>query len=263
MTPKNLNPIQLGLVSITFRSLSALEILRMTSECGLHGIEWGSDIHLLPGDIKTAEMIRKKSDELSLKTLSYASYYKAGFHDPSDFDLVLKTALALGTSRIRVWAGNQSSATLSPAAKKKIREDLLRIADLATALSIEIGVEYHCETYTDTVDSTEELFLSLDHSPIFSYWQPPLQSIPEQNLQEIQRLGRWIKMVHCFHWKWQEEQHQIHRFPLKEGVPIWRLYLNALKQETSVDTLSLEFVSNDSPQQLTQDCKTLRTLLPL
>ena len=33
-----------GLVSITFRDKSVEEIIRAVSECGLHYIEWGSDV---------------------------------------------------------------------------------------------------------------------------------------------------------------------------------------------------------------------------
>ena len=44
--------IKSGLVSITFRELNPLEIIRLVSKAGLDGIEWGGDVHVPHGDIK-------------------------------------------------------------------------------------------------------------------------------------------------------------------------------------------------------------------
>jgi hypothetical protein len=44
--------IRTGLVSVTFRQLSAEEIIKLVVCAGLEGIEWGGDIHVPHGDLK-------------------------------------------------------------------------------------------------------------------------------------------------------------------------------------------------------------------
>ena len=43
---------RLGLCSVTFREMSAVEVIEICRKLGLEGIEWGGDIHLKP-DIDT------------------------------------------------------------------------------------------------------------------------------------------------------------------------------------------------------------------
>ena len=37
-----------GLVSVTFRDKTPEEIISTVKQCGLEGIEWGGDVHVLP-----------------------------------------------------------------------------------------------------------------------------------------------------------------------------------------------------------------------
>ncbi len=43
-----------GLCSITFRSLSVDAIIELATKARLDGIEWGSDVHVPPGDLELA-----------------------------------------------------------------------------------------------------------------------------------------------------------------------------------------------------------------
>ena len=64
-----------GLTSVTFRKLTCEEIISIAAENGLDGIEWGGDVHAVPGDLKRAEEISRMTKEAGLKVFSYGSYF--------------------------------------------------------------------------------------------------------------------------------------------------------------------------------------------
>ncbi|MES2308441.1 MAG: TIM barrel protein [Verrucomicrobiota bacterium] len=245
-----------GLVSVTFRPIPAKEVIRLASLAEIKGIEWGSDIHLKPGDFETADLIRTESIKNGIEVFSYASYYHAGTSQPEEFDQVLETAEKLASPRIRVWAGKSEAKDISTKQYHQVIDDLLRISDLAKKRGIEIGIEYHGGTLTGTVDSTLALFKSLGDENIFSYWQPSQRTSVETNLRAIEQLGPLIRMVHCFHWDYTATE--IIRRPLTEGWEDWQLYLKALQQFTSAEIISIEFIQNDDPDLFMNDSKTLR-----
>ena len=70
--------IKTGLVSVTFRKLSPEEIIKLVSQSGLDGIEWGGDIHVPHGDVKKARDIAQITKDEGLIVASYGSYYSLG-----------------------------------------------------------------------------------------------------------------------------------------------------------------------------------------
>ena len=94
--------MQTGLVSVTFRQLSYIDIIKLVKESGLDVIEWGSDIHCPSSEFDTARAIAAEMSEHGLKTISYGSYYRTGTFAP--FEDILSIAKILGTDNIRVWA---------------------------------------------------------------------------------------------------------------------------------------------------------------
>ena len=65
-----------GLVSISFRNLCPEEIIDITKESGLLGIEWGGDLHVPHGDVPVAAEVGSKTREAGLEVSSYGSYYR-------------------------------------------------------------------------------------------------------------------------------------------------------------------------------------------
>lgn len=63
--------LKTGLVSVSFRDKSPEEIIRETKKCRLQGIEWGADIHVIPGDVKRAAAIGKLTQEEGLEVFSF------------------------------------------------------------------------------------------------------------------------------------------------------------------------------------------------
>lgn len=248
--------IRIGLVSVTFRDLDPFQIIDLSSQAGIQGIEWGSDVHLPAGDFELARKIRSYSQKKGVDTFSYASYYKAKKQEAHVFDLILKTALELGVNRIRVWAGEKNSEDFSELEFNELINDLKRISQLSQNEGISIGVEFHGWTYTNTVGSTMRLFQTLEDPFIYSYWQPSIGESAAENRNALERLHQWVKMIHCFHWKIEKEQYV--RDPLIEGKEDWKSYLHLMKKHDLIDTISLEFLRNDSIEQLLRDYTNLR-----
>ncbi|MCL2004037.1 MAG: sugar phosphate isomerase/epimerase [Oscillospiraceae bacterium] len=243
----------IGLVSVTFRHLSPRGIVELVQQAGLDGIEWGADVHCPPGQLETAREIAALMAEHGLMTLSYGSYYQTGTFDP--FDSLLDTAEILGTSNIRVWAGSVASALATAENWRCAVEDSQRIAGLAAERGISVSFEYHCDTLTDSIGTTERLLAETNRDNVFSYWQPPAGLSLGDNITAIQRLIKLkkLKSLHVSSFDGTE------RVPLEANGEAWALYI---KEASSANpSLLLEFVKDDNPGQMLRDAAFLRSLI--
>ncbi|MFC4855566.1 sugar phosphate isomerase/epimerase family protein [Actinophytocola glycyrrhizae] len=232
-----------GLVSVTFRQLSPAEIVSLVVDAGLEAIEWGGDVHVPAGDFRTARDVRARCADNGIAIEAYGSYYRAD----GDFGPVLATALALGAPRIRVWAGTKGSAGQPDRAA--VVEDLRAVAALAGGEGVEVAVEYHADTLTDTLDSALALFEEVP--ALKSYWQPPVGATVDDALAAVPALDPVA--VHVFSWTDDGT-----RLPLAAREPLWRPVLAALPADRHA---LLEFVRADSPTTFLQDATTLHTWL--
>src|SRR6188474_3127213 len=100
-----------GLASVTFRRLSVAAVVDLAVTHKLMGIEWGGDLHVPHGDIQSARETRKRCADANIQTTAYGSYYQAGESRSTglDFETVCETAQVLGTTTIRVWAGDKGA----------------------------------------------------------------------------------------------------------------------------------------------------------
>ncbi|MGB3441580.1 MAG: TIM barrel protein [Actinophytocola sp.] len=232
-----------GLVSVTFRQLSPAEIVTLVVDAGLEAIEWGGDVHVPPGDLHTAREVRARCADNGIAIEAYGSYYRAD----GDFGPVLATALALGTPRIRVWAGSNGSAAEPD--RGAVVEDLRAAAALAGADGVELAVEYHANTLTDTLGSALALFAEVP--ALKPYWQPPIGSTVDDALTAVPALEPVA--AHVFSWAGDGA-----RLPLAAREDLWRPVLAALPADCHV---LLEFVRDDSPEAFAHDAATLRAWL--
>ena len=114
-------------------------------------------------------------------------------------------------------------------------------------------MEFHCGTLTDSLESCLEL---LDGCPgLCSGWQPSVGREPELCREEIRRLDGRLSTVHAFQWR------QAERLPFADGIPVWRSYLETLAGQGRPLDILMEFVRNDSPEQLRADAPVLLRLL--
>ena len=176
--------VNTGLVSVTFRQLAPAAIVALVNRVGLDAIEWGGDVHVPHGDIRTAREVRQMTHDAGLEIPSYGSYYRVGSSEPVPFENVLETAVELGAPVIRVWAGIQGSDRADDATWARVIEDSHRIADLAQVAGLGIAYEYHGNTLTDTDAAASRLLAAVDHPAVGTYWQ-----LREAVPLELQLLG--------------------------------------------------------------------------
>jgi sugar phosphate isomerase/epimerase len=131
---------------------------------------------------------------------------------------------------------------------------------MAQKRHIRIGLEYHENTLTDTLASTQQLLQSVESNNLQTFWQPPHTHDHPRKVAELQMVLPYLANVHVFHWHPENKA----RFPLAQGESDWRAYLALLQNSERDHVLSLEFVKDDNEAQYLRDAETLqRWLSPL
>ncbi len=209
---------------------------------------WGGDTHVPHGDLEAARRVGEMTRDAGLEVAAYGSYYRAGHDDELAFERVLPCAAVLGAPLIRVWAGKQSSADADEDYRDRVVNDLRRICEMAK--NIDIALEFHENTLTDTAASARRLLENIDCPNIRTLWQPPVNATREECLADLQTIKLWLANLHVFQWRGNE------RRPLEEGENDWRDYLAAANNEETRYAL-LEFVADDEPENFRRDAKAL------
>ena len=249
--------LKTGLCSITFRQLSVDEIIKLVQKASLDGIEWGGDIHVPHGDLKTAREVAKKCCAADIEISSYGSYYRCETEDPITFREVAETAVALGAPMIRIWAGKLGSAAASAVEREKVVDDLVKCAEIASELKVQIGLEKHGGTLTDTTESTALLMRELAGTGIKFYWQPGVGADIENLLPELEMMLPVLGNFHVFHWKMTEK---LERLALADGIDDWNMFFNIAGRNVGTYWALMEFVAENSPQQFLEDAAVLNRL---
>ena len=227
-----------GLVSVTFRGLSVAEIVGLVSLAGLRAVEWGGDVHV-PDPVAARETAARCADA-GIEVAAYGSYYRAG--SGASFDDVLRTALALGAPRIRIWAG--STGSVAEPDRRAVVDDIARVAGLAAAEGVTVCLEYHANTLTDTLQSTVDLLAAVP--AVRPYWQPPVGGSAAEALVAVETLRPVT--AHVFTWSGTGD-----RLPLADGEAMWVPVLSTMDDGYAL----LEFVRDDDPAAFAEDAATL------
>ena len=250
-----------GLVSVTFRPLSPREIVNLCLENELQGIEWGGDVHVPPGDWKTAREVGKLTREAGLEVACYGSYFRC---DGEDFAPILDSALALEAPLIRVWAGKEPSHEMGDDYYDLIAANLRQICEMAAHENIRIATEYHGNTLTDTRESCRRLHKMVAHPNLFSLWQPlrraqNFEPKIEENLEDLRDVAPFLSNLHVYEWA-EDENNQRQALSLENGAQ-WPQYLEELRKIGGDRFLMLEFVPTGQPEALPKEAAALRALL--
>ncbi|MHC1694512.1 MAG: sugar phosphate isomerase/epimerase family protein [Eubacteriales bacterium] len=243
-----------GLVSVTFRKLSPEQIISVAKQAGLEGIEWGGDVHVPSGDISRARRVGEDTREAGLSVISYGSYYRCG--QGQDFLSVLDTAQVLGAPNIRLWCGVKGSASTSLEEVDALVEDVKKAALQSADRGITLSFEFHGGTYTDTGVSSLGFMKRLrdeGYENVNMYWQPNQFISFEDNIRDIELLSGYVSSLHVFSWEGNI------KYPLEYYSDRWREYLSHL--DKSNHSLLLEFVCDETPEQLYRDADALRSII--
>lgn len=250
-----------GLVSITFRDMSAEEIVKLVSEAKLDGIEWGGDVHVPHGNLPLAKQVRRMTEDAGLEVSAYGSYYRfedcgsRGSESEPSWNAVLDTANELGAPWIRVWAGRSGSDATSDELRGKIVERCWGVSEQAMARGIKVGFEFHDNTLTDSNAATAKLLEAVGHPNLFTFWQPYMSVEQSYRLEGLKRLLDKVWNVHCNHFS---EAGWPHALPLHEGEEDWGAFLEILCSDGRERWISIEHVKDHAVENFRKDAATLR-----
>ena len=226
-----------GLVSVSFRKHSVEEIINLVGLAKLKCIEWGSDVHVPETDFENAKRVGELTKKAGLFVSAYGTYYKLG--QRMDFAPFLKTAKLLGTTNLRVWAGNKKPSDVTTEEREQWTKEAKDICIQAQAEGCRVLFEYHPNTLTETADSALKLISDVNEENCRLYWQPWYKLSTEENVNELEKIKKYVEMVHMFYW----EDHSIRRF-LKEGKNDIKEFLKALNSKDV--PILLEFLPDDN-----------------
>lgn len=244
-----------GLCSVSFRKLSVEEIIEAVKAAGLDGIEWGGDVHVPHGDVETAKRVAKLMRDAGLETLSYGTYYYPGDHVVEDFQGVIDCAVALGTKIIRVWAGSKSLPEVTDEYRAKIIADTQAICDMAKPYGLIVAYEYHGWTLTETLESALQSYKEVNKENFRLYWQPSIFIGCEENVEALKQIMPYCCNMHMFHWS-----SDYVRKTLEEDKSNVKAYLDLAKTNPDIYGVMLEFILEDSIEQMKADAAVLNEL---
>lgn len=239
---------EFGLVSVTFRKNPIEEIISLAGQAGLSCIEWGSDIHVPETDIDNAKRVAKLTKKSGLNVSSYGTYYKLG--QGMDIAPYIDAAKALGTTNLRVWAGNKRPTDVTEEERIAWTNEAKDISKKAEKEGCRILFEFHPNTLTETADSALKLISDIDEENCRLYWQPWYKLSTEENVSELKKVLHYVEMVHMFYW----ENHST-RKPMKEGKDAITEFMKVLNSK-DVPVL-LEFLPQDNCVYLPYEAQSL------
>lgn len=243
-----------GVVSATFKTLPAEEVIRLAVENHLEAVEWSENAHIQPDDPEGGRALRAATEAAGLAVACYGSYYRLGeYDDPAAaFRRSLVSAAALGAPLLRVWAGVRPSAEADEDYRARLVREARLIADMAQAEGVTVVTEWHKNTLTDTNESALALLEAVDHPCFKTLWQPTVALSPAQRVDGIRRLGSRLTNMHVYSWPDGK------RGPLNAAE--WKLYLDAADCGGSHWAL-MEFVRDNTPEQFAEDAARLNDLI--
>ncbi|MBQ2432999.1 MAG: sugar phosphate isomerase/epimerase [Clostridia bacterium] len=240
-----------GLVSITFRNKTPLEICKLCRKANLSAVEWGGDVHVPPRGNKAKETLHL-TGEHGLIVSSYGSYFRLG-QGADAFMYNLEEAVNLNAPVMRIWAGAKGSREYQMDERKLLADELMLLSEKAFDANVRVALEYHPNTLTDDRESVRKLLKETEgetFSPVF-YWQPRWDWEAGETLSAISDLGDRLSHAHVF--AWEHRADGIIRKPIAEGE---KLLTSALAIKKDGYAL-IEFVKDDSDEMLIKDAETL------
>lgn len=243
-----------GLVSVSFRSCSAEQIIKEAAKAGLKYVEWGSDVHAPCKDMAALERIVALQNQHGISCCSYGTYFRLGTTPLDELPGYIRAAKILGTTTLRLWAGNKSPDKYSPEEKAALFDQCRQAAGIAEASGVTLCLECHRNTFTETKEDAMVLMRAVDSPNFAMYWQPNPSETVEENIAYARYLNDYIYHIHAFHIKGAT------KYPLAEGVEEWQTYLKEFSGDHKV---LLEFMPDNRIESLAQEAATLQKIISL
>jgi hypothetical protein len=159
-----------------------------------------------------------------------------------------------------VWAGETGSDRADSTTRQQVVTALRALADQAADRGLELAVEHHPDTLSDTAEMTLRLLDEVGSDAVSTYWQPGIGQSSADALAELRTIvdaaPNRLSAVHVFAWWPAHERH-----PLRTRADLWRPALELIGSAAPRCDVMLEFVPGDSADVLAEEAGTLRDLL--
>lgn len=240
-----------GLVSVSFRSLSFEEIIRIAKEAGLQAIEWGSDVHAPYRDTERLDAIREAGEKAGVACCSYGTYFRLGVTPMAELPGYIAAAKRLGTDILRLWCGDKSTSLYTEDEKQALFAVCRQAAQIAEEENVILCMECHPNTLTEDLCGALELMKAVDSPRFRMYWQPNQHRTEEEKIEYAKTIAPYTYHLHVYNWRGAEA------FPLREGIGQWKRYLENFKGDRM---LLLEFMPHHLPEELSEEAAALREI---
>ena len=241
-----------GVVSATFKGRPVEEVIDIASAAGLSAIEWSENHHIPRGDLEYAEKAADLTRERGLKIAGYGSYYRLGQN--MDIRPSLETAVAMGTSNVRIWAGSKPSRELTDEERSGLLSELKDAVGLASQYGVVLNLEWHKNTLTDENQSGLDTLKAISSPNLRTLWQPTQALSFAERAEGLEMILPYLSYLHVYYWD------ETGRRPFSEGIEHWKTYFSKLDKQKEYYAL-LEFVLGDSIEQFNKDAEVLKDLL--
>lgn len=241
----------LGLVSVSFRTLTPERIIKEIKKAGLSCIEWGSDIHAPCNDLGRLREIAELQKESGIFCCSYGTYFRLGSDNTDELINYINAAKILGTDILRLWCGNKATDEYTIEDETALFDECRKAAAIAQKHGVTLCMECHNGTYTHYKEGAIKLMKEINSPALRMYWQPNQFVTEEENKKYARLLSSFTKNIHVFNWTKKE------RFPLCEAEALWKAYLSYFNGS---QTLLLEFMPDDSIDSLIAEAEALKMI---
>ena len=242
---------KLGLVSVSFRQLTALEIIKLMKAEGITLVEWGSDVHAPKDDIEKLEQIAELQKEYGIKCSSYGTYFRVGTTPIEELESYIKAAKILGADVLRIWCGDKDSEEYSEEEKQRLFDECEKLSAIAEQNGVTLCLECHGWTYTNRLSSALEIMEAVNSDSFKMYWQPNQFRTYEENLIYAEKIAKYTVNIHVFNWDGED------KLPLTYAKAKWQKYL---KKFSGSENLLLEFMPDGKPESLSAEYAALKEI---
>jgi sugar phosphate isomerase/epimerase len=257
--------IRPGLCSITFRALTADQVLELAIRAGVEGIEWGADGHAPPGGGPDVERLRQRCRDSGIAIVSYGSYLGMGSADadePHAVAAVLDSAEMLGSPMVRIWTEFGVGPDASDADRNRVIDTTRALADAISARGCTTALEFHPGTVTETARSANSFLDALERPEVRTHWQPDPALSADDSLAELTTVAARLAHLHVFSWG---SAGIGDRHPLADGSDLWTRAFEIADREGAPlpdgRYALCEYVRGDDPEQFVADVEAMSAWL--
>lgn len=241
-----------GLVSVSFRGETPERILREMEKAKLKYIEWGSDIHAPYEDTERLQELAKLQEHYGVSCCAYGTYFRLCVTPTEELPKYINAAKILGTSILRIWAGNKSPWLWTQEEKARLFEQGCQAAKIAEQAGVTLCMECHRNTYTERKEAALELIKAVNSPAFTMYWQPNPSYTQDENIAYLRALRDHTTHIHAFYWV-GDDKHS-----LADGAKEWQAYLREFSGNHKV---LLEFMPDDRIESLLNEAETLQQII--